>query len=88
MRKTLAALCAASMLMVSGASAQELPVLKVNYAPPSSSIQKLMAPIKKMSPVPDRSAWICYTQVGTCHVPYLGACSCCFGYYGCYYGST
>ena len=84
MRKALTALCVIGMMTVS-ANAGE--VLKANYAPAGTNpLQRLMQP-KKMTPIPQRSSWFCYTPAGTCQVPGLGYCYCCFAW-GCANGST
>ncbi len=88
MAKMLRALCVAvGVLGAVAVQAQE--VVKVNYTPPTINLQKLLGTTpKNMTPIPDQTAWICYTPWGTCWVAYYGFCTCCFYGAGCVSGTT
>ncbi len=78
-------------------SAQERSVTAVSYtqSDPATSfsghnlLRKYLPPRKnlKMTPVPKKTSWVCFTPVGTCFVPFLGPCFCCTAF-GCGNGHT
>lgn len=59
-------------------------VTKVS-APPNHQL-KFGKRVQKHQSLPQTS-WVCFTPGGSCHVPGLGFCYCCFPW-GCYNGHT